>query len=415
MKGLSMRHLRTVIALLIALVLSGAGSTFAQEDRQGDPSATPGADAGASADRTDLAAITLSSDQMPEGYVLNGEVYTGGEEVKTALAGLDIDLSALDDVDFRWFYQSQYGTPDGQSRMRIYVEEFGSEDDAVAGFEFLEDETLFVQDGVNSIDHPGLGLGEEPSEVTVTTADDSASTPPGVTMDTTFRVGHLLVGVSIFVAAPDSPDEAILEELAAALEERAIAVVNGDDVEGIDSSLSGRILTFEGALPVQEGYVTLFDAIGADAPQAGLDEYESGYLRLVALNSNAGSSLPLPVAGVGLSTFSSEIGALAVIASASDLVAEFSLAEEVELDPIPGTSAAVAYSFANPFDGSSPDSFRLMVVIGTSLLTVDVEGASSLELAENTVLLLMDQSLDCFEDGGCGNAELPEEITTPKS
>jgi hypothetical protein len=350
---------------------------------------------------------------VPTGYTLNGESYTNAETIASTLVGGSITQAEVEAIDMRWYYQSEYQTTDGQNRFRSYIEEYGSERGARKGFDLLEDESLFARSGVSSVDKPGFdGVGEEPSEVTISTVEAASDASSGVSIDATFRVGRLLVGVAFDTITTTAPDEDLLAVLAERVAGRAQAVLDGDDVPGIDPTLSGHLLTFDGGLSVQDGYVNLGDTAGSAAPQEAIDAFESGYLRVVALDSAGNPDVPLPIVTVLLSTFSSEIGALTVMSNAESMTPAFADLKIERVDPIPGTSAIDAFSFANPFESGSPDSFRIMAVVGTSILTVDVEGAKTLEIAESAAMALLNQQLACI-DTACGPAELPVEIAPP--
>ena len=406
-----MRVQRVILALLLsALFFIPDTGVLAQDDsRQPNPNARLGVPEGVDVDRVDLAAIVLTSDDMPTGFALNAEAYTNAEVITSTLKDGPIPDALVDALDMRWYYQSEYRSADGESRIRSYAEEFGSDGAASAGFELLEDESLFAQTGVHIVDKPGYDFGEEPSEVTVSTIEASSDAPSGASIDATFRVGRLLVGVAIDTISTTPPDEELLEELAGVVAARARAVLDGEDVPGIDRGLVGQLLSFDDAISVQDGYVTLIDTVGAAAPQIALDDFVSGYLRVVALDTKATGELPLPIVTVMISNFSSESAALTMISSAQSLLPAFDELQKERLEPIPGTSAVIAFSFANPFESGSADSYRILVVVGSTLITVDVEGAGSLENAESAALALLAQQIACFESA-CGPAELPVEI-----
>lgn len=401
---------RLIAALLLgSLVLSQAHVGFAQDDGRGDPSIRAGGRETAAGERLDLAAITITSDDVPASYGLNGESYTDGKTITSSIVGGSISQSDVDALDLRWYYQSEYQSTDGQNRVRSYVEEYGSEGGAKNGFALLEDETRFASSGVSSVDKPGLDVGEEPSEVTVSTVISTTDAPSAASIDARFRVGRLLVGIAFDTVTDTPPDEALLNELAGIIAERAQAVLDGKDVPGIDSSLSEHLLTFEGGISVQDGYVSLVDTVGSAAPDIAVQSFDGGYLRVVALDTAGNPDVPLPIVSVLFSSFSSETGALAVISDALELTLPFDELESVRINPIPGTSAVQAFTYANPFESREADSYRVMAVVGNAVLTVDVEGVESLNLAEEVALSLLDQEIGCI-DSSCGPAELPADI-----
>ena len=406
-----MRTPRPLIGLLVAIValLNVFGGSAQDESPGPDPNAPTGDRAAPAGARLDLAAMSLPSEALPEGYQLSYEVYVAGDELTARLAGGDESDREIERMDLRWYYLSQYEATDGQSRIRVYLEEFGSAGGARQGFAILEDEERYGGEGASFVDKPGFDIGEEPGEVTVSTVEAGETSPSAATVDATFRVDRLLGGVALDTIGTTAPDEALLEELATQLESRIRAVVDGDDLPGIDPALPGQVLPFDAAVDVREGYVTAVDSLGAEPPQAAIEGYESGYLRTVGLGDESASELPLPFVTIAVSSYTSEGGPLAVLGEAETLSPQFMDLAPERLDRIEGATAAVAFSFANPASEGGPDSFRVLVVVDTNLVTVDVQGAASVDAARETALSLVDQQIACLAaDGACEPASLPE-------
>jgi hypothetical protein len=82
--------------------------------------------------------------------------------------------------------------------------------------------------------------------------------------------------------------------------------------------------------------------------------------------------------------------------------------ERADLGRIPGTDAARALSYTNPYDGAEPDSMLIAASIDNLVLTIEVVGAASLDEAQETARSLFEQQVPCVTDGtSCGTAELP--------
>lgn len=393
-----------------ALLFLQTTSAFAQDSGPRPDPRVPGAEEEpAFVERVDLAAIALASDDLPSDFTLTFEAYLTGSEVSKQLFGGEIPENEIEEIGLRWYYESQYDSADGLNRIRTYIEEYESDDAVQDGFDLLEDEDRNETPGMSYVDKPGLeGIGEEPSEVTVVIFESTEETDSGATIDASFRVGNLLVGIALDTISTTAPDEELLVELATRIEERALAVLEEDDLPGIEPHLATSMLGFGDALVIQEGYVTLIESVGAEAPEIAVESFESGYIRTVVLGMDVNPDLPLPFVTLSASSFSSESGALAYLSDAETLTPALAELERAEIDRIPGASAVVALSYANPFDNGSPDSFKIVLVIDTTVLTVDVIGAGSLDEARKTALALVEQQVPCVAEGRpCGVAVLP--------
>src|SRR3712207_3994047 len=150
--------------------------------------------------------MTPGADALPEDYVRFFEAYVPGDLVAEEILGDPGLAGRLASTGLQWFYESEYEKLDQTSTIRIYVEQFPSEADARAGFDFLEDESFFGA-GSGSRDEPLVGVGEEPAELSILSIPASGNQPGVELADATFRVGRLLGGVSIEnstpAAAPD--------------------------------------------------------------------------------------------------------------------------------------------------------------------------------------------------------------------
>lgn len=410
-----MRRIRSamLVTALAAILLQIA--PVAAQDAAPNPNATLGDREAPGGERIDLAAMVLSSEFMPEDYGLEFEIYVSGDELADQLTGGVIDASAVAETGLRWYYESRYQSADGQTWIRSYAQEYGSASGARRGFELLEDETLFAGEGRASIDRPGFDVGESPSEVTVSTVDATDTAPSSATVDFTFRVGRLLGGVAIDTVSAVEPDEALIESLAAEQAARMQDVLDGEQVPGNDPSLSLEMVTFDGAASVQEGYVSAIDSIPADAPAAVADGFESGYVRVFALGDPSGEAVPLPVVSVSIGRYEDEGGPLAALTNAQVLTPEYAELERESIERVPATTAAVGFSFANPFADSGIDSFRVMAVVGSNVITIEVQGAPSLDAAREAAIALTAQQAACVSDGiTCGPALLPDSLGLPK-
>lgn len=378
------------------------------------PAASPPASPVAAAEgRLDLAAMALTDADLPTDLELSFEGYFSGDRVAQDVTGGILTDEEVAATGLLWFYDSSYASLDGTLRVRSYLEEYSSPEGAIAGFNLLEDETRFAALGIASTDRPAPGLGEGPSEITLATTPATETAAETATIDVTFRIGRVVAGVSIDTSGPTAPDEQEVLGLARVLEERVRAVLDGASPAGVDLSLGAAILPLdEQGLSLQEGYVSLADSLGPAAEADIFSGYRAGYAQTVALGVERNPDLPLPFVTVALSSFDSEEGPLAVLTTADELQPPFAALEAVRIEPIAGASAAVGYRFANALTGGEQaDSFRLLVVVGSWLITVDVQGAGAADAAQEAALDLAAQQIACLAKGGeCATVSLPDAL-----
>ncbi|CAA9549157.1 MAG: hypothetical protein AVDCRST_MAG73-2716 [uncultured Thermomicrobiales bacterium] len=404
------RRALATLALSVPLLFAPLPTVAGQA---GDATPTAGGD------RADLAAMTLDSEDLPEDYFLRGERYITGENL---VAGLDLEdatAEALTESGLTWFYESTYTTADGAGQIRSYVSEYPDEAGAEAGFGVLEDEEALVGEGGDLEDQDGPAVGEDPKEITVGSlppnadADDDA--PALRSVDATFRVGTLIVGVAVETRDDAEPDQALAEELADVLATRVEDVLAGQAPATADPAVREALLQLDAGLSVQEGYLTATDVLGpvdpADTPYA---EYDAGYALTLAIGDGGTT---LPYVSLAVSSFSSEDGPLAVLGDADNLQPAFTNIERVDDVLVEGADAAVGYRFASTTGGRSEnDSFRILIIVGDRLATVDVQGATSAEVAEAAALDLAGQQAECLQsDDPCGAGTIPVDLETAPS
>ncbi len=148
--------------------------------------------------------MVLDSSNMPEGFTLFYEVYIPGDRVSADLTGGQITPEEVAGSGLQWYYESVYLSGDGNTRLRSYVEQYADADGATRGFALLEDETRLAPEGSVFTDSPGAGVGEEPSEISEGSLQPSGTSPVMNSIDSTFRTGNLLAGVSVDTL-PETP------------------------------------------------------------------------------------------------------------------------------------------------------------------------------------------------------------------
>lgn len=409
-------HLRRLAALLFAglLLLAPAGALAQDDTPRADPDAPIGTREAPAGERLDLAAIALDAEDVGDQYALSNESYISADQI--ARAQRSATRAEIAATGIRWFYESDYESTDGSTRLRVYVEEYGSAAGARKGFDLFENEDRMADPSVKSEDKPGLDVGEAPSEVTVATVEGTNGSSASSTVDATFRVDRLLLGVALDTSATTPPSEDDLVAYADRLAERAQTVLDGDDLPGIDYALPGRLLGFGDRPDVNEGYASFTETYGAAVPTEVGAAYVAGYDRTIALGDPS-ADVPLPVVTLAVAAFKDEATPLAIFSNATTVMPAYTGLERELLDPIPGTSASVAFSFVNAYDTSAkdPDSFRLWLLIGDDILTIEVQGAASVDAAQQAALALATQEIACYDrNDGCGTAQLPAGFGAPK-
>jgi hypothetical protein len=154
--------------------------------------------------------------------------------------------------------------------------------------------------------------------------------------------------------------------------------------------------------------VTLAESLGAE-PDPVMDAgYESGYVRMVVLGMDVNPDLPLPFITTAVYRFGSEGAALSYLTDLEAVTPAYAELSRFDIERVPGTSAARALSYSNPYESEGPDSLLIAVTIDELVLTIEVVGAGSLDQAEATALALIAQQVPCVAAGNaCGTAVLP--------
>jgi hypothetical protein len=354
----------------------------------------------------DLAAMALTSDDVPEDFVLGIEIYLAGQMVAENLFSDPDDVAALMDTGLIVIYSSAYNNATGDVTIRSYIEQFESEEGARAGFEILEDESQSESSGIEYADEPLEGVGETPSEITTFSREVSGDSPALDGVDVTFRVDNFLAGVTIEGTGGAAPAKSDAVTLARVLDDRVRMALAGDQLPGIDGSLPGRMLNFNFP-PLLEGYVSAVDGFGAAASDELFHDYESGYTRTTPLGQG---DQPLPLVTTSISSFASEDGPLAIISGGDEFQPPFEQMSRVDIDPIEGATAVAAFHFVSPLgEGREIDSYRILAVAGSHLVTIDIQAADSEDVARRLAMEFTEQQLGCIDESQC---EVIEEVDT---
>lgn len=342
--------------------------------------------------RANLAAIPLTTDDLPDGYGLVGEAFLSAEQVASG----DLDAGQISDAGFAGMYASVYQIPGEEGAITSYVSIWDDADSAATGFELLEDEAVTDPNGTSSDEE--LDAGDGPAELTTDTEETDGGTL--ISTDATFVVDRYVVGVDVATAGGGEIGADSIAALIEAAEARASTVAGGGAPGGIDLSLAMSTLEI-GSLgtEVQAGFLSPTEAEALyGVSGSSLSGLQSSWVSLVA----AGEDGTSPFVVVGVSAFEDGETSARVVEQSAELVPA-----ELELQPVDdygvdGTDGVRGYSFVSPAtaDATEANSFRAVAQSGDQVIVVDVQGAASVDEAQAAVTELLTAQLACG-DGDC--------------
>ncbi len=358
----------------------------------------------------DLAAMALDSTDMPEGFTIFYELYVPGDHISSDLTGGRITPEEVASSGLEWYYESVYLSADGATRVRSYVEQYPDVAGATRGFELLENENLLAPEGSIFTDSPGAGVGEEPSEISEGSLQPSGTTPVVNSIDSTFRTGNLLAGVSVDTLPGTPADKQLAIDLSAILFDRIQSVLADQPLPLIDSSLPGQIVALSpGFQGHDEGYLSAAELFGPDAAALVATRFVSGYFTNQSLISTGEAPLPIPLVSISIGKFLDEDAALQVLGESPVLQPPFDGVEPLDIGTIPGASVVQAFTYANPMlSGSSQDSVRIVMVVGGNLVILDVQANKTLEGAQEAAIQIATAQAACLQSSTeCPPLQLP--------
>lgn len=355
----------------------------------------------AAAPRLNLAAMVLDSTVVPEGYTLFYEVYIPGSRISSDLTGGTIPQAEVDATGLQWYYESVYISADGNTRLRSYVEQYADENGAIAGFALLEDEQRLAPPGSSFTDGPGAGVGEEPSEISEGSLQPSGTPMVITSVDSTFRTGNLLAGVSVDTVPGVTADRQVAIDLSKVLFDRIQSVRANQPLTLIDYSLPSQVVTLGPEWNGHdEGYLAATEIYGPDAGATLAPSFVSGYF---TNESPAGSTsaFPVPLVSLNISRFTDDTGPLQVFNMPGRLAPPFDGATPIDMAPIPGSSITQAWSYLNPLLSSEPgataDSVRIAVAVGSDLIILDIQANKTLEGAQEAAIQIATAQVSCLQ------------------
>lgn len=367
--------LTVTIASLLLATLVPAGAQDATLDQQ---------------QRASLAAIPLITSDLPDGYRFIGEGFLPEDGTGVPNVG----PAALVEAGFDGLYVSGYQNPDANGSITSYVSAWTDAAAAEQGFALLEDEAVTNPDA--DLTDSELDAGTGSAELTTGTLGDD-----GAIADATFVVDRYVVGVEIRTPADGAMDDAGIQALVDALEARVNAVVQGQSPEGTDLALPPTVLDIRPlGGEIQAGFLsaseteTLYGVSGSS-----LSNITASWVAGVSTGDGEG-----PAVVIAASTFGDADTAARAVEQSGDLVPVAIEPQPVDI-AIEGADAVRGYQYVSPGspDGAV-DSFRGVMLVGSTVIVVDVQRAASVEVAQTAVTNLLTAQVACTG----GTCQLPE-------
>lgn len=391
---------------------TGAPTTPTSESLQPpaiSPTQAPAGSPSASIPRLNLAAMVLDSTAVPEGYTLFYEIYIPGSRIGNDLTGGAIPQEEVDATGLQWYYESVYISADGNTRLRSYVEQYAGEDGAMRGFDLLENEQRLAPQGSIFTDGPGAGVGQEPSEISEGSLQPSG-TPMAITsVDSTFRTGNLLAGVSVDTVPGTVADKQVTIDLSQVLFDRIQSVLASQPLPLIDYALPGQLVTLGPEwLGHDEGYLAATEIYGPDNGATAAPAFVSGYFTNES-PANSTSAFPVPLVSINVSEFQDESMPLQLVSQPGVLQPPFDGVQPLDIDPIPGSSVTQAFQYVNPlFTDATEDSIRVVMVVGGNLVFIDIQGNKTLDGAREAAIQIAAAQAACLQSTTpCPSLSLP--------
>ena len=322
------------------------------------------------------AAIALTSEDLPTGYILTGETFLPVPD-----AGIVPGAQA--------HYVSLYTNVDNGQQIRSYVYLFDSAGSATAGIDVIE--------GNEEFEDAEVELGDGNAEISTGTYQNAEGATIG-TADVTFVRGNAVVGVAVDNPDGTVPDSKLATDLAARADSRAQQVRAGEST--LDLNLPNTIVPItDNATVLQSGYLSAAESEAVYGTQgSALTSLTGTYVQTVAY----GEEGIAPRVTIGVSTYASAEEAAAVVTQADLIFQPLADQEKIEEVNVGGADSAVAYRYTSR-DGAvaEKESFRLIVQQGETVTVIDVQGAADGATAESAAMAIAAPQLTCQTGGEC--------------
>jgi hypothetical protein len=294
-------------------------------------------------------------------------------------------------------YLSIYHNAESGALISSYVSAWTDATAAEAGFALLEDQSV-TNPGADTTDAE-LDAGTGSAELTTGTVDVDGTTR--AIADATFIVDRYVVGVSAETAQDAPMDAAGMQAMVETLEGRTSAVVQGQSPEGTELALPATVLDIRPlGGEIQVGFLSANETESLyGVSGSSLSNITASWVSGVMTGDGDG-----PAVVIAASTFVDVDTAMRAVEQSADLVPVAIEPQPVDL-AIDGADAVRGYQYVSPIstDGAV-DSFRGVMLVGTTVIVVDVQRAPSVDVAQAAVTDLLTAQVAC----GGGDCQLPE-------
>jgi hypothetical protein len=433
-----MRTGRAALVLVIAFLIGFAPLSANAQDASPVP---------ATGQKLDLAAMALAESDVPDGYFDDySEWEISGDEIPGYVLGGKPAPAGLERV-----YQSFYYNNDNGMAINNFLLEFSSAEQtagAYAIFDIILRPPLPDGSTTGLTQVPDPDLPGENGMISIISYDTSAADGPIADITaSSFTNDRVLAGVSVEtytdvsqIASPEAESSPvatsaaprdIATQLANTLAARVDTVIAGGTVSGVDQSLPARVLPI-GQLPQVPAPLFSGYKSGADLLRCGICDEENslipfvdqslgGYSETVVVGPLVDDEATPPFVSIAISTFTSPEVALQVLeairANPDDRPTAGPIPRgnrTIAADPkIAGTDGSLAFqATSDDQDPEAPiDSAGVDFVVGTLLVTVDVQGGMEADAALAAAIDLATQQAACLTaNGACGSILAPTEL-----
>ncbi|MGD9713087.1 MAG: hypothetical protein AB7V46_13590, partial [Thermomicrobiales bacterium] len=154
------------------------------------------------------------------------------------------------------------------------------------------------------------------------------------------------------------------------------------------------------------------DLYGPGVDQQIVDGFLSGYFRASTYDPNAAGGFPMPRVAIEIADFSDVRSALFLISDIDTLRPVMESFNAVPLEVIPGSSVTLAWEFPNQFiEGASTDSMRIMMLVGTSVVSVEIQGNGDAASAREAAVAIATAQADCMQaNAPCPTTSMPADL-----
>lgn len=321
------------------------------------------------------AAMTLTSEDLPTGFMLTGEAF--------------LSIPAVDGATAH--YVSVYTNIDSGQQIRSYVYLFENDEQAIVGFDALEG------DEPETLSDSDVEVGAGDAHLTTGTYESADGRTTG-TADVTFVRGNAVAGVAVDNPDGTEPDGDLATDLANLKDTRVEQVQGGEATVDLDQP--AQIVPFaEGGVLVQAGFLSPSESEAIYGTQgSALSGLGSSWVQTVAFGEEGAA----PRVTIGVTTFASAEDATEVVEQADNIFQPLADQEAIEDAEVEGADSVVAYSYTSR-DGNIADqeSFRIIFSQGETVTVVDVQGAEDTETAEAAANAIAGSQFTCQSQATC--------------